>query len=509
MRASFYDRAWKALTSGEGYADEEDSEVTVAVATPEAGQAAPHLSFFDQVNAAFDEAAKYTDHDPTLLEQVKWVNSVYRMSFPLRRDDGTIEVIHAWRAEHSHHRLPTKGGIRYAMNVNEDEVMALAALMTYKCALVDVPFGGAKGGVCIDRRKYSKGELERLTRRYTAELQRKSFIGPGKDVPAPDYGTGEQEMAWIADTYSQIEHGEVNVAACVTGKPVEHGGIQGRTQATGLGVFYGIREACSYEDDMATLGLEPGVQGKRVVIQGLGNVGYHAASYLQSAGAKLVGLAEYEGAIACETGLDVDDVVEHRRSTGSILDFPGASNVEPSVRALELDCDILIPAALEEQITMENVGRLSCSILAEAANGPTTSAASVAAARRGILVIPDVYLNAGGVTVSYFEWLKNLSHVRFGRMQKRFEESVRRDLLNAMSSATGTSFSQAEVKVLARGADEIDLVNSGLEETMATAYHHIRRYRKKLGPEVDLRTAAMVLAIDKVAASYSTAGIFP
>ena len=483
--------------------------MTVAAVKPEAGQAAPRLTFFEQVNAAFDEAAKYTDHDPTLLEQVKCVNSVYRMSFPLRRDDGTIEVIHAWRAEHSHHRLPTKGGIRYAMNVNEDEVMALAALMTYKCALVDVPFGGAKGGVRIDRRNYSEGELERLTRRYTAELQRKSFIGPGKDVPAPDYGTSEQEMAWIADTYSQIEHGEVNVAACVTGKPVEHGGIQGRTQATGLGVFFGVREACSYEDDMAKLGLEPDIAGKRVVIQGLGNVGYHAAKYLQSAGSKLVGLAEFEGAIADPGGFAIDDVVEHRKTTGSILDFPGASNIEPSHKALELDCDILIPAALENQITRENIERISCRILAEAANGPTTSYASRAAARRGILVIPDVYLNAGGVTVSYFEWLKNLSHVRFGRMQKRFEESVRRDLLNAMSSATGASFSRDEIRILARGADEIDLVNSGLEETMATAYHHIRRYRKKLGAEVDLRTAAMVLAIDKVAASYRTAGIFP
>ncbi len=495
------------MTSREGHDDDEKREVTVAAVR--AGRAAPRLTFFEQVNAAFDQAGRYTDHDPTLLEQVKSVNSVYRMSFPLRRDDGRIEVIHAWRAEHSHHRLPTKGGIRYAPNVNEDEVMALAALMTYKCALVDVPFGGAKGGVCIDRRRYSNGELERLTRRYTAELQRKSFIGPGKDVPAPDYGTSEQEMAWIADTYSQIEHGEVNVAACVTGKPVEHGGIQGRTEATGLGVFFGIREACSFEDDMAKLGLEPGISGKRVVIQGLGNVGRHAARYLRDAGAKLVGLAEVEGALACPGGLDVDEVAEHRRRTGSILNFPGASNIEPSRRALELDCDILVPAALENQITRANVGRISCRILAEAANGPTSSAASAAAARRGILVIPDVYLNAGGVTVSYFEWLKNLSHVRFGRMQKRFEESVRRDLLNAMCSATGASFSQAEVRILARGADEIDLVNSGLEETMATAYHRIRRYRNKLGPEVDLRTAAMALAIDKVAASYRTAGIFP
>ncbi len=470
---------------------------------------AHQMGFFDQVNVAFDLAAKHTNHDPTLLEQVKWVNSVYRMSFPLRRDDGSIEVIHAWRAEHSHHRLPTKGGIRYAMNVNEDEVMALAALMTYKCALVDVPFGGAKGGVRIDRNNYSAGELERLTRRYTAELQRKSFIGPGKDVPAPDYGTGEQEMAWIADTYAQIEHGEVNVAACVTGKPVEHGGIRGRTAATGLGVFFGIREACSFKEDMAKIGLQPGVEGKRIVIQGLGNVGYHAAKYLQGAGALLVGLAEYEGAISSEEGLDIDDVLEHRRRTGSILDFPGAANIEPSRKALELDCDILVPAALEKQITRENVGRLRCRLLAEAANGPTTSYASAAAAKRGILVVPDVYLNAGGVTVSYFEWLKNLSHVRFGRMQKRFEQSVRRDLLQAMTSVTGATFSHDEINLLARGADEIDLVNSGLEETMATAYHHIRSYRRKLDEKVDLRTAAMVLAIDKVAASYSSAGIFP
>ena len=483
--------------------------MTTAATGSNKRKSASGLTFFEHVNVAFDQAAKLTDHDPSLLEQVKQVNAVYRVSFPLRRDDGSIEVIDAWRAQHSHHRLPTKGGIRYAMNVNEDEVMALSALMTYKCALVDVPFGGAKGGVRINRYKYSAGELERLTRRYTAELQRKSFIGPGKDVPAPDYGTGEQEMAWIADTYAQIEHGEVNVAACVTGKPVEHGGIQGRTQATGLGVFFGIREACSFEDDMAKFGLEPGVRGKRVVVQGLGNVGYHAAKYLQDAGARLVGLAEYEGAIACTDGLDVDDVVEHRRETGSILDFPGATNVEPSHKALELDCDILIPAALENQITRENVGRISCRILAEAANGPTTSYASIAAAKRGILVIPDVYLNAGGVTVSYFEWLKNLSHVRFGRMQKRFEEGVRRDLLQAMSVATGVSFSHDEIRVLARGADEIDLVNSGLEETMATAYHHIRRFQKKAGPGVDLRTAAMALAIDKIAASYKTAGIFP
>jgi glutamate dehydrogenase (NAD(P)+) len=312
--------------------------------------------FLDQVNSAFDKAAAYTAHPPGLLEQINICNRLYSMEFPLKRDDGSIEVIRAWRAEHSHHKLPVKGGIRYSTRVDADEIQALAALMTYKCAIVNVPFGGAKGGVEIDRRRFSEAEIERVTRRYTFELHSKGFIGPGIDVPAPDYGTGPREMAWILDTYNSLTAQPLDALACVTGKPVGQGGVRGRTEATGRGVFFGTRQALSDPDDMAALGLTPGLEGKRVVVQGLGNVGYHAAKFFQEGGAVIVGLAEYEGAIATPAGLDVDDVVRHRKETGSILGYPGATDLESSADALELDCDVLIPAALEGQITAD-VGR--------------------------------------------------------------------------------------------------------------------------------------------------------
>ena len=380
--------------------------------------------FFAQVTRSFDRAAKLTDHRPELLAQIRTCNSVYHFTFPIRRDDGSYETIDAWRAEHSHHKLPTKGGIRYSSLVNEDEVMALSALMTYKCAIVEVPFGGAKGGIKIDRRNYSEGELERITRRYTFELLRKNFIGPGVDVPAPDYGTSSKEMAWMVDTYTTLTKGELNAFACVTGKPIAQGGIRGRTEATGKGVFYGIREACNLAEDMKALGLTTGIEGKRVIVQGLGNVGYHAASYLQQDGAVLVALAEYEGAIHDPSGLDLAKVVAHRKETGSILDFPGAENVADSKQALELDCDILIPAALENQIHSENAPRIRARIIAEAANGPTSADADEILGEKNVMIVPDTYLNAGGVTVSYFEWVKNLSHLRFGRMEKRHDEQA-------------------------------------------------------------------------------------
>jgi glutamate dehydrogenase (NAD(P)+) len=466
-------------------------------------------SFFEQVHHAFDRAARHTRHDPTLLHQIRHCKSVYHMSFPLKRDDGTIEVIHAWRAEHSHHRLPTKGGIRYAGNVDEDEVMALAALMSYKCAIVDVPFGGAKGGVRIARHRYSEAELERVTRRYTFELKAKNFIGPGVDVPAPDYGTGPREMAWIADTYTTLSGGELNAFACVTGKPVSQNGIRGRVEATGRGVVFGLREACSHAEDLKPLGLAPGLAGKRAVVQGLGNVGYHVAKYLQEEGAVVIGLAEYEGAIWCDGGLDVDRVVAHRAETGSILNFSGAVNLPQSADALELACDILVPAALERQITEHNADRIKAKIVAEAANGPLTAEADERLAARGVFILPDVYLNAGGVTVSYFEWLKNLSHVRFGRMQKRFEEESNRRLLRAAEQLAGQRFSADQLEAAARGASEDDLVNSGLEETMVAAYRAMRETKLRYGPAVDLRTAAFIGAIDKIAAAYEELGIFP
>jgi glutamate dehydrogenase (NAD(P)+) len=466
-------------------------------------------SFLEQVNQAFDNAARLTRHDPTLLSNIKACKTLLYTSFPIKRDDGSIEVMHAWRAEHSHHKLPCKGGIRFAPEVDEAEVQALAALMTYKCALVDVPFGGAKGGIRINPKKYSPAELERITRRYAFELVRKNFIGPGLDVPAPDMGTGPREMAWIADTYSQLRSGELDALGCVTAKPVSQGGIRGRVEATGRGVFYGMREVLSVSEDMKALGLSPGLSGKRVVVQGLGNVGYHAAKFFQEAGAVIVGLAESEGAITNPKGLDVEQVMAHRKARGTILDAPGATNLRRREEALELECDILIPAALERQITEENAPRIKAKIVVEAANGPTTQQADGILARRNVMVIPDTFINAGGVTVSYFEWVKNLGHVRFGRMQKRFEQGAYGRLLQAVEQGTGRRFTTEEIDRITRGANEEDLVNSGLEETMIAAYHPVRAAWKQHRGEIDLRCAAMVVAIDKVATSYEQLGIFP
>ena len=309
-------------------------------------------SFFQSVERSFDKAAKFTQWDLGILEQIKACNSVYQMRFPVKRDDGSIEVIEAYRVQHSHHKAPCKGGIRFSEEVNQDEVMALASLMTYKCAIVNVPFGGAKGGIKVNPRKYSVYELEKITRRYTSELVKKNFIGPGTDVPAPDYGTGEREMAWIVDTYASLKPGEIDAAGCVTGKPITQGGVRGRKEATGLGVFYGIREVCEMADVMAKQGLTVGVAGKTVVVQGLGNVGYHSAKFFRENGAKVIALAEYEGAIFNADGLNEEEVFQHRKATGSILNFPGATNLAKNTDALELECDILIPAALENVINV-------------------------------------------------------------------------------------------------------------------------------------------------------------
>lgn len=468
-----------------------------------------HYSFFGAVERSFDKASKFTKWDPGILEQIRECNAVFQMRFPLKRDDGSIEVIEAYRVQHSHHKTPCKGGIRFAAEVNQDEVMALAALMTYKCAIVNVPFGGAKGGIKINPRKYSPYELEKITRRYTAELIKKKFIGPGTDVPAPDYGTGEREMAWILDTYSAMHPGEIDAAGCVTGKPVTQGGVRGRREATGLGVFFGLREVCNMPDVMKRLGMPVGVEGKRVVVQGLGNVGYHSAKFFQDAGAIIIGLAEYEGSIMNDKGLDVDAVFNHRKATGSILNFPGAANFAKNTDALEMECDILIPAALENVINGENAPRVKAKLIGEAANGPLTPEADEVFAKKGIIVVPDMYLNAGGVTVSYFEWLKNLSHVRYGRMEKRFNENMNTQIVNQMESLSGKKMSEKDKEYIVHGADEVDLVYSGLEETMISATHEIMN-AWKANPEIpDMRTAAYVVAINKVGTSYAELGIFP
>jgi glutamate dehydrogenase (NAD(P)+) len=465
-------------------------------------------SFFGAVSKSFDKAAKFTQWDSGLLEQIKQCNAVYRMNFPVKIDD-KIEVIKAYRVQHSHHKTPCKGGIRFSTAVNLDEVMALAALMTFKCAIVNVPFGGAKGGISIDPKKYTAYQLENITRRYTAELIKKNFIGPGTDVPAPDYGTGEREMAWILDTYSSMRPGDIDAAGCVTGKPVTQGGVRGRREATGLGVFYGIREVCKMPDVMKKLGLTIGVEGKRVIVQGLGNVGYHAAKFFREGGAKLICLAEHDGAVYNDNGLNEEEVFQYKKKTGSIKGFPGSKFIPTSAEALELECDILIPAALENVINGENAPRVKAKIIGEGANGPLTPEADEVFVQKGALVIPDMYLNAGGVTVSYFEWLKNLSHVRYGRMEKRFTENLNAHILGTIEDLTAKKVSDREREFIMHGPEEADLVYSGLEETMITATHEIMNAWKNNPKIPDMRTAAYVVAIDKVATSYNELGIFP
>jgi len=465
--------------------------------------------FFESVSHYFDRAAQFLDLPSGLLEQVKSCNSVYRMRFPVKKDDGEIMVVEAYRAQHSYHRLPTKGGIRFSRMVTQDEVISLAALMTYKCAIVGVPFGGAKGGVRINPRTCSEGFRERLTRRYTAELCKKNFIGPAIDVPAPDYGTGEREMAWIADTYKALNPGQLHNYACVTGKPLSLHGIPGRTEATGLGVYFGLAECLSRPEIAKPLNLSLGLAGKRVIVQGLGKVGYYAAKFIQERGRGLItGIAEREGGIFNPNGLDVDAVFKHRKDTESILNYPGAQSVADPSKLLEYECDILIPAALEDQITSQNAARIQASIIAEAANGPVDAQGERILLDRQRFIIPDIYLNAGGVTVSYFEWLKNLSHVSFDRMTAGYESQSNQRLITAVEKLTGHALDEGEKQTITEGPDERDLVDASLAETMKISFEHLHRtWRDRQLP--DLRTAAFYFAIKQVAQTYQALGIFP
>ena len=467
-----------------------------------------NYKFFENVNLEFDKAAQYTDHPLGLLEVIKSCNCIINFQFPVRTDRG-YEVISGWRAQHSHHKTPGKGGIRYAPFANENEVMALAALMTYKCAIVDVPFGGAKGAVRIDTKKYSDYDLERITRRLTIELNKRKFIGPGIDVPAPDYGTSSREMAWIMDTYHTLNPEEIDASGCVTGKPVEQGGIRGRTEATGRGIAYGLQEICSDSEVMKRCGLQNGLAGKRIVLQGFGNVGFYAAKFCHEMGAKIIAVIEYDGTIFHEDGVEPDLLKVHQKESGSILNFSGAKNLEVGLNALELDCDILIPAALENQVTIENAEKIKARIIAEGANGPTTPEAETILLDKGVLTIPDMYLNAGGVTVSHFEWLRNLSRVRFGGVRKRYEQSAFSAIVDAIERSTRSTFSPQERSAIIKGADEIDYVNSGLEETMVNSYHRLRETWIQSDKIKSLRTAAFVNAINKIAISYLQLGIFP
>ncbi len=462
--------------------------------------------FFQNVQTYVDQAALYTKFPKGLIDQIKTCNAVYQINFPVKIGN-EIQVFEAYRVQHSHHKLPTKGGIRYSDMVNQDEVMALAALMTYKCAVVDVPFGGAKGGIKINPKNYTEEQLEKITRRYTFELIKKGFIGPSLDVPAPDYGTGEREMSWIVDTYIQFNSSQIDAAGCVTGKPISQGGVHGRTEATGRGVFYGLKQACSFEQDMKKLGLTKGIDGKTVIIQGFGNVGYHTARVMQENGALIVGIAEFEGGLYNAKGIDVEDLKKYQTENRTIRNYPKAKFFKQSNALMEHECDILVPAALENQITKENAERIKAKIIGEGANGPITPEAERILLKKGILIVPDLYLNAGGVTVSYFEWLKNLSHVSFGRLDRGFQESSFNDIMNMIERNTGKKITKEERDIV-HGASELDLVRSGLETTMINSYENIHRIWKE-HKKISLRTAAYLDALNKIGYSYMELGVFP
>ncbi|CAO3597581.1 unnamed protein product [Absidia cylindrospora] len=463
-------------------------------------------SFLESVECSSDDAAKISGVNPGTLGHLRAVDSLLRVTFPIELGDGKYEVIEGYRAQHSRHRLPVKGGIRYSEEVDLQEVEALASLMTYKCAVVDVPFGGAKGGVKIDPRKYTVEQLERITRRFTMELCQKNFIGVGTDVPAPDVGTGPREMSWIMDTYRQFNPNDVNAAGCVTGKPLSQGGVRGRTESTGLGIYYSIREFLSYKEVQQKTGLSGKVKDASVVVQGFGNVGYYVSKFFENNGAKVIGVGERDCAIYDPNGLNIEDLHKHYTENGTFRGYSATAQIiEDSVKILETECDILIPAALERQIGLVNCDRIKAKVIGEGANGPVTPAAHRALEERGIVVLPDLLLNAGGVTVSYFEWLKNLSHVRFGRMNKKWDEAMRLKLFTLVEENAGRNLTEAERKAIVHGAEEADLVYSGLEDTMIQACEETRQTATL--KKVDFRTAAYLNAIQKIAAVYEGSGM--
>ena len=469
-------------------------------------------SFRESVDLMFKRATALIDLGPGLEEKIRVCNSTYTVRFGVRLR-GKIETFTGYRSVHSEHMEPVKGGIRYSLGVNQDEVGALAALMTYKCALVEAPFGGSKGGLCIDPRKWDEHELEQITRRFAYELIKRDLIHPAQNVPAPDMGTGEREMAWIADQYARMNTTDINAKACVTGKPPHAGGIQGRVEATGRGVQYALREFFRHPEDAAKAGLTGDLSGKRVVVQGLGNVGYHAAKFLsEEDGVIVTAVIEFDGAILNPKGINIEELRLHIAANKGVKGFPGGTYQADGAAALDGACDILIPAAMEGQINLGNAARIKAKMIIEAANGPVTAAADEILRRKGCLIIPDMFANAGGVTVSYFEWVKNLSHIRFGRMQRRQEESrhqVLVDELERLSDDVGTKWTLSPnfKERYLRGAGELELVRSGLDDTMRAAYQSMREVWHSRNDVDDLRVAAYLVSIGRIAASYSSKGL--
>ncbi len=464
------------------------------------------LNFSQSVGVMFNRAGSFMDISPKLLDKIRVCNATYTVRFGVKLR-GEVHSFTGYRAVHSEHKEPVKGGIRYALSVNQDEVEALAALMTYKTALVDLPFGGSKGGLCIDPNAWEEEELERITRRFTFELAKRDLIHPSQNVPAPDMGTGEREMAWMVDEYRRLNGTDINSAACVTGKPVHLGGIEGRTEATGRGVQYILQEFFRHSEDKKQANMRGDLDGKKIVVQGLGNVGYHAAKFLsEEDGAKIITVIERDGVVRNAKGINIENLKQHMLSGEALADFKGGK-VSTDTNALADKCDILIPAAMEGVINKTNAHDIKTKLIVEAANGPVTAIADKVLRDKGVIIIPDMLANAGGVVVSYFEWVKNVNHIRFGRLQRRREESKATLLMDALEGQGGLKFTRKFRKDYIDGAEELDLVRAGLDDTMREGFNNIRNQLAERPELEDYRTAAFYRAIEDIALHYRSRGL--
>jgi len=467
------------------------------------------LNFRQSVDLMFNRAASFVDISPKMIEKIRVCNATYTVRFGVKLR-GEIHTFVGYRAVHSEHKEPVKGGIRYSLAVNQDEVEALAALMTYKTALVDIPFGGSKGGLCINPHDWTEEELERITRRFTFELSRRDLIHPSLNVPAPDMGTGEREMAWMMDEYRRLHNDNIDAIACVTGKPVHLGGIEGRVEATGRGVQYALREFFRHPDDVKSAGFRGDLDGKKIVVQGLGNVGYHAALFLsEEDGAIITTVIERGGVIHDPKGIDIRALREHMDNKQELSFYDvGESGefIEDDPAAICRSCDILIPAAMEGVINVDNAHNVKAKLIIEAANGPVTAKADKILRDKGVFIIPDMYANAGGVTVSYFEWVKNVNHIRFGRLQRRNEERKYHILIDALESQ-GMNFKTSFKKEYLEGAGELALVRAGLDDTMRAAYQNIKTALEDKPELEDFRTAAFYSVIEDIALHYRSIGL--
>ena len=464
-------------------------------------------TFKENVDSFVTLTSKIIRFPKDVIEYIKYSHSIMQVTVGVKIKNKICNFV-GWRAVHSEHRLPSKGGIRFSPNVNQDDTEALAALMTYKCAVVNVPFGGSKGSLKINPKNYSEKELRLITKNYATKLAKKGFLNPALNVPAPDLGTSEKEMVWIMDAYRNLFPEDINYTACVTGKPVEHGGIRGRDNATGRGVEETIREYFRHLKLLKKIKLKEKLKDNSIVIQGFGKVGRSLSLDLYNRDqAKIIAVGDFTGYLINRQGIDINKLSKHYLKNKKINHFKGAKFIKKASGVLLLNCDILIPAATESVITLNNANKIKAKLIIEAANGPITYRADQILNKRGIDILPDIFVNAGGVIVSYYEWVKNISHIRFGRLQRRFDEQKMRDVIAAISKTTSKSISPLLYKKITSGATEKDLAYSGLEDTMREAFQEILKEKNK-NKKLNFRTAAYAIALKKLRKFHDAVGMY-